>query len=368
MKRPPVIGLALSGGGSRAIAFHLGCLRALNDRALLSQISVLSAVSGGSVIAGLYAYRDQSFESFDERVVELLRRGLHRDILKSLFCPALATRILASNLIARPVAFFSNLLRRQPPLRRWASRSDALECVLRSYYGDLQIRQVVRQDLDVIINACELRTGTAFRFGNRCSGSWRTGRIVGNRIDLAHAVACSAAYPIFLPAFDRYYDFEKGAVSERRRVIITDGGVFDNLGTTCIEPGRDSAYSLHAYEPDYLICCSAGYGQLAGDTIPYSLLSRTTAAFEAVFRKAQDATVKRLHLLRSSGHLQGFILPFLGQQDNALPIRPPDLITREEVLDYPTNFAAMPEGDINRLTMRGEQLTRLLLKYYTPEL
>lgn len=25
---PPVIGLALSGGGSRAIAFHLGCLRA----------------------------------------------------------------------------------------------------------------------------------------------------------------------------------------------------------------------------------------------------------------------------------------------------------------------------------------------------
>ena len=26
-----MIGLALSGGGSRAMAFHLGCLRALND-------------------------------------------------------------------------------------------------------------------------------------------------------------------------------------------------------------------------------------------------------------------------------------------------------------------------------------------------
>ena len=31
--RRPNLGLALSGGGSRAIAFHLGCLRALRDRA-----------------------------------------------------------------------------------------------------------------------------------------------------------------------------------------------------------------------------------------------------------------------------------------------------------------------------------------------
>src|SRR3546814_1286445 len=36
------IGLALSGGGSRAIAFHLGCLRALHDRGVLPKVSVLS--------------------------------------------------------------------------------------------------------------------------------------------------------------------------------------------------------------------------------------------------------------------------------------------------------------------------------------
>ena len=30
-RKPQNIGLALSGGGSRAIAFHLGCMRALND-------------------------------------------------------------------------------------------------------------------------------------------------------------------------------------------------------------------------------------------------------------------------------------------------------------------------------------------------
>lgn len=41
------VGLALSGGGSRAIAFHLGCLRALHDRGVLNRLRVISSVSGG---------------------------------------------------------------------------------------------------------------------------------------------------------------------------------------------------------------------------------------------------------------------------------------------------------------------------------
>ena len=69
------VGLALSGGGARAIAFHLGCFRALNDLGLLDRLQVISSVSGGSVIAALYAYSNESFSEFDARVVALLRRG-----------------------------------------------------------------------------------------------------------------------------------------------------------------------------------------------------------------------------------------------------------------------------------------------------
>ena len=43
---PETIGLALSGGGSRAIAFHLGCLRALHDLGVLEKVGVISTVSG----------------------------------------------------------------------------------------------------------------------------------------------------------------------------------------------------------------------------------------------------------------------------------------------------------------------------------
>jgi NTE family protein len=67
---------ALSDGGSRAIAFHLGCLRALHDRRLLERVGVISSVSGSSVIAACYAYWDADFETFDRRIVGLLKGGL----------------------------------------------------------------------------------------------------------------------------------------------------------------------------------------------------------------------------------------------------------------------------------------------------
>ena len=47
------IGLVLSGGGFRALGFHLGALRWLADAGAWSKISYLSTVSGGSLAVGL---------------------------------------------------------------------------------------------------------------------------------------------------------------------------------------------------------------------------------------------------------------------------------------------------------------------------
>ena len=363
-----MIALALSGGGSRAIAFHLGCMRALHDRGVLQKVRVISAVSGGSVIAALYGYRKENFEDFDKRVIGLLRRGLHGRILVNLVSPGILARTVATNLIARPLATFARLGRKQPPVRRWASRTDALEKTLLDEFGNVEVGHVERDDLDLVFNSCELRTGTAFRFGNRMSGGWRTGPIEDNRVSVAHAVTCSAAYPLMLPALDREYAFIKDGRTNNQRVVLTDGGVYDNLGIACLEPGRDSAYSLHSYAPDYIICCYAGHGQLSGKAIPFGLVSRMDASFQSVFRKAQDAAIQRLHMHNASGSIRGFILPYLGQQDRALPLQPPDLVHRDEVFGYPTNFAPMTDGNITKLTKRGEQLTRILLNHYCPSL
>jgi predicted acylesterase/phospholipase RssA len=375
------VGVALSGGGSRAMAFHLGCLRALHERGVLDRVRVVSGVSGGSLLAALYAYGDEDFETFDARVVELLARGLQRQIARrallspralqgastSLLAGSAAGAIRARALIMRASGRPTDLL--QPPLRRWTSRTDAFADVLeRELFGDRIISDVARPGLNTVINACELGTGSAFRFGSRESGTWRVGRVLENRVPVAEAVAASAAYPLLLPALDRRWSFQRrdGTVFDSR-VVLTDGGVFDNAGTSCLEPGRSPQWSTNVYPVDYVIACDAGRGLLDPE-LPFGFLSRVSRSFTATFRKAQDSSRARLHGWVEHGELRGFVMPYLGQQDDRLPWRPPDLVARETVADYPTNFAPMPAEMFDALTRRGEQLTRLLIERWCPEL
>lgn len=79
------VGLALSGGGSRAIAFHLGCMRALHNLGILDKVDVISSVSGGSVINALYSYYDDPFSEFEKRIKNLLLEGLQKGILMHFF-------------------------------------------------------------------------------------------------------------------------------------------------------------------------------------------------------------------------------------------------------------------------------------------
>jgi predicted acylesterase/phospholipase RssA len=207
------------------------------------------------------------------------------------------------------------------------------------------------------------------RFGSRESGIWRAhlGRFV-DPIPVATAVAASAAYPLLLPSIDREFDFE-GRDGERRRerVVLSDGGLFDNLGTSCLEPGRSKDHSYNVFDVDYIVACDAGRG-LLDDAFPVSGLARLGRSFEATHRKVQDAGRGRLHSLAADGRLAGFAMPYLGQQDAALPWIPPDLVRREQVASYPTNFAPMAQTEIDMLALRGEQLTHLLIERWCPDL
>jgi NTE family protein len=372
------IGLALSGGGSRAVAFHLGCLRALQDRGVLDRVSILSGVSGGAVIGAQYAYCDADFTSFDAGVVKLLQRGLVRDIALEtlLLSPRIFSTMLTAGLAAKGAAAirlarfaFSHTTRptRPPAVRRW-SRTMAFERALdhRLYHGR-RMDQPARDGLDIVITASELRTTAAFRFGSRVTSCYRWGDVEGP-VTVAEAVAASAAYPILLPSVDRMYTFVRNGVHSQQRVILTDGGVFDNLGISCLEPGRSALHSRHVYNVDYIIACDAGHGIPGADALPYKVWSRVPRSLEVMHRKLQDAGRARLHHLREAGLIRGFVMPYLGQRDDELPTPPSDLVSREEVRTYPTDFFAMAPSALERISLRGEQLTRLLLDHYCPEL
>lgn len=363
----PVIGLALSGGGSRAIAFHLGCLRALHRLSILDQVSVVSCVSGGAVIGAAYAYSTGPFSQFEAKITSLLQSGLQAEILRRHLLSWRFPASLGTLFCSGVPATIAELLGHPAPFRRWISRTNTLESVLRSrLFLDLELTSSRRNGLDIVINACDLNTGTAFRFGSRESGSWRVGKLI-EPTDVATAVCASAAYPLFFPPLDLVRDLRtpNGKV-EKRRLLLTDGGVYDNLGVTCLEPGRISSISTNVYRPDYIVCCHAGSGLPEGTRNPFGGFIRH--AIDVTFRRVQDATMARLHAYKDTGALRGFVLAYLGQQDDRLPERPAELIPRELVMDYPTNFAAMTGEDIFRIATRGEQLTSLLLRLYCPEL
>jgi len=180
----PKIGLALSGGGSRAIAFHLGCLRTLNRLGLLDRVVVLSTVSGGSVIGACFHAHRGDFASFEAKIRDLLAQGIVARMRRKLFS-WLGIRVVGAfvivGMIGVVVALIKWLLKAislvtprslstqferydiRSPLHRFASRTTLLEAAL----DDLLFNGTSLNDLParpyLVINATELRTGSAFR-------------------------------------------------------------------------------------------------------------------------------------------------------------------------------------------------------------
>jgi NTE family protein len=387
----PRIGLALSGGGARAIAFHLGCLRALNELGILGNVQVLSTVSGGSVIGALYAASEDPFPVFEDRVRAVLARGLVKPAIrkvfttlegvKALYCWLLLafanTFLLALSWIAWLISFFLPQDKRhswrieqsRAPLRRLASRTTILLRVLEDeIFKGKRLRDLPSNGPLLIINAADLRTGSAFYFSPKSSGSWRIGELGSPNTTVAHAVTASAVYPLLLPALDESLPFNRKDGSRRiERVTLTDGGVYDNLGLAPLWPDRDPSVSLNVSGLDIIICCRAGYG-LRFDPPTQFFVARLRSAFACVHDRAQNAAMKRLFDLQQAGVLKKVLLPYLGQDDKRLKYPPNDLVTREEAYNYPTDFSAMSEEWIDKLSRRGEQLTRAVIAEHWPEL
>ena len=135
-----------------------------------------------------------------------------------------------------------------------------------------------------------------------------------------------------------------------------------------MEPGRKPSVSTNVFRPDFIISCDAGAGLFDDDSFPMRWPSRMTRAFLTTSRKVQDATRSRLHQFASSEEISGFVLSYLGQNDGKLPWKPADLPACADVYTYPTDFFGMAHQDLERLSLRGELLTRLLVNYYLPDL
>ena len=158
----------------------------------------------------------------------------------------------------------------------------------------------------------------------------------------------------------------KAGSTQTQTVVLTDGGVVDNLGVSVLEPGRDGDVT-DTYPVTHIISLNAGPGQLDGGDHPFWWVSRVAKSFEAVHRKSQDHVYSRLHRHVETGELDGFGMVYLGQQDHRLPYRPPDLVTATKCTNIRQLCAHLGKRP-QLLTKRGEQLTHIIIDRYLPQL
>jgi len=356
----PRLGLALSGGGFRATAFGLGALRALHDRDLLKEIAVVSGISGGSLLTAMWAYGPKSFREFDDSVTDLLRQGLQSELVMRTLGPKRS----AANLASVAGAVLPGKFRTD----RKSTRTEALVDALATRdFGRRSMSEVTHPGLTTIISATDLSTGNAVRFGSDVSSSSVFGDIT-QQVPVADAVAASAAFPLLLPQLNREYTFrKKDGAEQQKTVLMTDGGVYDNLGLSPLLPGRSKEHTRHVYDLNYIIAVDAGGGKVARKS-PNFMLGRIARSFSVVHARSQDGYRARIHELSRARELHGVVYSYLGMRDSSLPIEVPDLVSRSRVAAYPTDFSPMSLENLNALTTRGEQLTRVLISSYCPEL
>lgn len=227
------IGLALSGGGVRAAAFHAGVLRYLAERELLEKVTHISSVSGGTLFVGLaLKHGNYQWPRSDKYLQEVFQRVRH----------TLTTQSLQFSTIFR-------LLFNPFNWRFLLSRANVLAQSIRGLWG-------VKESLNSLcnipvwsINCTTGETGRRFRFKNGTMGDYELGYANVGDFSLAKAMAISAAFPGGIgPATIKVKKFQwskrkqwnnfKSAPHEPQfsHLHLYDGGLYDNLG---IEPMFD---------------------------------------------------------------------------------------------------------------------------------
>lgn len=208
----PGIGLAVSGGGYRAMLFHLGAFLRLYELGLLQRLDRISSVSGGSITAAKVALEWPKLTSRDDfflHVVAPIRRlaGTTIDI------PCVIGGILLPGSIASYVAF----------------------AYRRFLFGSATLQDLPRAP-EFLINATNVETGSLWRFTRAFMADYQVGEIRKPALDLAAAVAASSAFPPFLSPYVlrvKEADFARIHCDDPRllsNVSLTDGGAYDNLG------------------------------------------------------------------------------------------------------------------------------------------
>jgi NTE family protein len=212
--------LCLSGGGYRAMVFHVGVIWRLYESGWLKKLNRVSSVSGGSITAavlGLTWNRLKVDASIDQnRFVENFVKPIRNLAGETIDAWGIVGGILLPGTISQKIQ---------------ASYQKHL-------FGNATLQDLVDSPR-FVINATNVQSGVLWRFSKPYMRDYRVGEVKIPKVSLAEAVAASSAFPPVLSPMVMELDpamFTPNSGDDLQRepftsrVVLSDGGVYDNLG------------------------------------------------------------------------------------------------------------------------------------------
>jgi NTE family protein len=367
------LGLALSGGGMRAVVFHLGFLRRLAADNLFEQTTHLSTVSGGSLAtAAIFAKAGMRWPTSIEYL---------RDVY-----PALRGLFTTTDLLSLRTIGWKGLFRFNLKIvhKRAAILADQLA---ERWHVNGHLHELPTTPIWWINSTC-LETGKNWRFSKEEMGDWQFGRHYSPPFSLAEAVAASAAVPYAigalafnLPAHGWYQTDPATRQPLARRqppastVRLWDGGAYENLGLESLyKPGRPLIGC------DFLICSDASGPPCSSSRSTIRNLLRGRLSSPRLFDIASDQirALRCRMLVRDieSKTIRGALVR-MGNSTRDIDIKSGRPTSRNynqyqkdqdttSALLYPTDLKALPDDLFDLIARHGFEITDAILTTHTP--
>ena len=263
------IGLAFSGGGYRAAAYHIGVLRTLHRLGILDKVDVISSVSGGSIIAAYFAlHLSDGYDEFERSFIEKLQHS----VVKKVYWTGIVTILIAVSLfLVLPffISFFANLLflcvavvlfyyqYRVLPWNKFIEKQYS-----KHFFGDAKLKDLPERPL-VAINATDVETGTLFTFSRAKMSCYKYAYAKeptifhGEEFPVSKAVMASSCVPHLFPPVRVDECYQEG--KKLPNVLLVDGGLYDNQGAHKLTQINSSYYT------EYCIVSDAGNTYLTNE-------------------------------------------------------------------------------------------------------
>jgi predicted acylesterase/phospholipase RssA len=343
----PKLGLALSGGGFRATLFHLGVVRFLRDAGALRDVTDITAVSGGSILAAhlvlnwdQYIGDEQRFAEAAAQIVKFVQFDVRNHIVRRL-----------------PMLYvFGGLAKLMPGRPRVLTANAILERYYSQFlYGDRCLYELPeRPSLHIL--ATNVSNGGLSVFSREGlfiqqradAGAPEFERTSGQMAAIARIVCASSAFPGFFPPVAiRAADL---GVREGRFPTewFTDGGVYDNLGMRAF-----SWLKQQNVEFDQVLVSDAGK--------PFQVLSNAALGVIGQSVRATDILWDRVGQLEREtfGSAPGFLfIPIAARVDRESDPTALHPVVQAEVQSIRTDIDRFTPTEINALAMHGYEVAR----------